>query len=372
MSGIRVLRLYHSAVVAEYRERERWLREKHGYEVHTVSPPAWPEGGSTVTAAANDSVPLHVVPVRGRRHHPILFWYDRRALRRVLAAVRPHILDVHEEPYSLAAWGAIRDADREAPGAGVCVYTAQNVLKRYPPPFRQLERSVLGRAAAAYPCSREAAEVLRRKGFPGALSVLPLGVTTDGKACVAANGRVRVGFVGRLAPEKGVHIALDAFAQAAAGLDASLEIVGAGPEEAGLRERARVLGLGQRVVFAGAVSQEEALERMRALDVLLVPSIPSRQAKEQFGRVVAQALAAGTAVVASDAGALPDVLGGCGEIARAGDVGDFAGKLGRLLRDSERRRALAEAGRRRAHAKFSWERVADGVDALYREVLARG
>ena len=366
MTGVRVLRLFHSAVVGEFRERERWLREKHGYDVHVVCPPAWPEGGSIVEAAREDGVPVHVVPVRGRVH-PILFWYAPRELRRVLRDVRPHLVDVHEEPYSLAAAFALRAAG-DLP---VCVYTAQNIRKTYPPPFRQLERRVLARAAAAYPCSSEAGDVLRRKGFRGALHVLPLGVS-EAPPRPETNGRLRVGFVGRLVAEKGGHLALAAFAEAAAGLDAVLEVVGAGPEEESLRAGAGRLGLDDRIRFAGAVGQQEALARIAAFDVLLVPSLSTGRWKEQFGRVAAQALAAGTPVLASASGSLPELLDGCGELAREGDVRDLADKLARLLRDPERRAELAALGRSRAAGALSWERVAEGFDRMYREALGRG
>lgn len=370
MSGVRVLRVYHSGVVREYRERERLLRERHGYEVELVVPPAWPEGGSVVTATPDDAVPLHVAPVHGRRH-PNLFWYAGRHLRRVLRRLRPQIVDIHEEPYSLAAAGVLRAVRLEAPQARICIYTAQNIFKRYPPPFPLLERRALRVAAAAYPCSTEAGEVLRAKGFEGALHVLPLGVTPGPEPAVRdRDARLRVGFLGRLVPEKGVELAVRAFARAADGLDASLEFLGAGPEEPRLREVARQLGVAERVVFAGSVSQEEALERMRAYDVLLVPSLTMPNWKEQFGRVAAQAFAAGVPVLASDSGSLPEVLGGCGELAPEGDVADWGRKLARLLRDPSRRGELAVAGRRRALQELSWERVADGCDRMYREVLA--
>lgn len=371
MTAIRVLRVYHSAVVDEYRERERLLRSRHGYDVHLVCPPAWPEGASVVQAAPDAEIPLYVVPVRGRTH-PILFWYASRAFRRVLRSVRPDIVDLHEEPYGLAAAAALPAIRREAPQAAVCMYTAQNILKRYPPPFRQLERRALAATAAAYPCSTEAGEVLRAKGFAGALHVLPLGVSLEAADRVSDGGCLRVGFLGRFVPEKGAAIAVQAFAGAADGLDAQLELVGAGPQEGELRELCAELGLGDRVIFPGAVSQAEALERISSYDALLVPSLTTAAWKEQFGRVAAQALAAGTPVIASDSGSLPEVLEGCGELAREGDAEDFASKLGGLLRDPARRVQLGECGRRRAAEELSWERVADGFDRMYREVLAGG
>jgi glycosyltransferase involved in cell wall biosynthesis len=368
VSGRTILRLYHSAVVGEYRERERWLRAKHGWDVHVVAPPSWPEGGSVVSAERRDDVPMHVVPVRGRRH-PILFWYSVGPLRRILREVRPALVDLHEEPYSLAAWFALRTIESTAPGTPVCVYTAQNIFKRYPLPFRRLERRVLERAQAAFPCSTEAGAVLRRKGFGGRIHVIPLGVSPV-RAEPAANGRLRVGFVGRLVPAKGAHVALEAYARASDGLGARFEVVGTGTHEGELRSLAARLGIADRVEFTGFVAQQEALARIASFDVLVVPSLSTASWKEQFGRVAAQALAAGTPVLASASGSLAEVVGDAGVLAREGDVDDWAEKLRALLRDDSRRAELALRGRRRAAAHFSWERVADRVDAMYREVLA--
>lgn len=369
MTPIRVLRIYHSAVVDEYRERDRLLRRRHGYDVHLVCPPAWPEGTGVVSAPPDAEIPLHVVALRGPRR-PNLFWYRSRALRRVLREVRPQIIDLHEEPHSLAAAAALRAIRAEAPDAPVCIYTAQNIHKRYPPPWPWLEHRARSAAAAAYPCSTEAGQVLRAKGFTGALHVLPLGVTLGPERLARpGDAPLQVGFVGRLVPEKGGELAVRAFARAARGLEATLELVGAGPQEAELRACATSLGVASRVRFTGSVSQEDALERIRSFDVLLVPSIGNRRWKEQYGRVAAQALAAGTPVIASASGSLLEVVGDGGELAREGDVDDLADTLGRLLRDPARRAQLTQRGQRRAAEALSWECVADGVAAMYRQVL---
>ncbi len=357
---MRVLRLFHSAVVPEFLERERLLRTQHGWDVHVACPPAWSEGGSVVTASHDPEVPVHVLPIHGKRH-PILFWYSQRALRALMRELQPDIVDVHEEPYSLAARGIVRAAAREVPNATIVIYTAQNLYKRYPLFFRRSERKVLRRVAAAYPCSTEAGQVLRRKGYGGPLHVLPLGVS-PAPPRPDANGRLRVGFVSRLVPEKGGRLAVEAFARASQGLDATLEIVGSGPDEPSLRALA-----GDNVVFTGAIPQHEALERISSYDVLLVPSLGTKRWKEQFGRVVAQGLAAGTPVIASDSGSLPEVLGGAGEIVSEGDADALADTLSTLLRDAGRREQLARLGRKRAAEALSWNRVAEGFDSMYRE-----
>jgi glycosyltransferase involved in cell wall biosynthesis len=359
-------------VVAEYRKREHALRRRHGYDVHLVAPPSFPEGGSVVEAEADPEVPVHVVAVHGRSGHPILFWYSQRGLRRVLREVRPEIVDVHEEPYSLAAAAALSAVRAEVPEARVCIYSAQNILKRYPPPFRQLQRRALRAATAAYPCSTEAGAVLRSNGFAGAVHVIPLGVTvrSDGAPRENSGARpLRVGFLGRLEPYKGAELALRAFVTAAADLDALLEIVGAGSERPSLERCAAELGVTARVTFTGAVSQADALARIAAYDVVLVPSLSTPRWKEQFGRITAQALEAGTPVIASNSGSLPEVLGDCGELFEEGDLAELSESLARLLRDPARRAYLSSRGRRRAVEAFSWDAVADGCDRMYRQML---
>jgi glycosyltransferase involved in cell wall biosynthesis len=314
-------------------------------------------------------VPVHVVDVRGRQH-PILFWYSSHALRRLLRDLRPQIVDIHEEPYSLAAAFALRAIRREAPNARICIYTAQNIFKRYPPPFRQLERRALKAAAAAYPCSTEAGQVLKRKGFTGRLHVLPLGVTPAAEPPVPRkDGQLRVGFLGRLEPYKGAQVAIRAFAEATRDTNALLEIVGSGRQRHELEACAASLGISDRVIFPGAVPQAEALSRIRRYDVVVVPSLTTKTWKEQFGRVPAQAFALGAAVLASDSGSLPEVVAGCGEIAAEGDVLDFAEKLHGLLRDPGRRAELTSRGYQRAVEALSWEKVADGGDQMYRSAL---
>jgi glycosyltransferase involved in cell wall biosynthesis len=352
-------------VVSEYRERVRLLRSRHGYDLHVVSPPAWIEGGSLVRAAPDPDVPVHVVDTRGRQH-PILFWYAGRAFRRVLRELRPAIVDLHEEPYSLATAAALWAVAREVPDARVCVYSAQNIVKRFPPPFRQLERQALGRATAAYPCSTEAGEVLRSKGFAGAVHVLPLGVTIRNRPPrVFGDGPLTVGFLGRLEPYKGGEIAVRAFAAAADGLDASLEVVGDGSQRADLEACAQQLGLGSRVRFTGAVSQEEALDRIATYDVVLVPSLTTKTWKEQFGRIPVQALEAGTPVIASDSGSLREVLGDHGILVAEGDVTALAQALSALLNDHVLRSVMSARGRESAAVAFSWETVADGFHTMY-------
>jgi glycosyltransferase involved in cell wall biosynthesis len=323
-----------------------------------------------VPSEPDENVPTYVVPTRGREH-PILFWYASADFRKVLRRVRPQIVDLHEEPYSLAVAAALRAIEAEAPNARICMYSAQNIHKRYPTPVRQLERRALRRTSAMYPCSHEAAEVIREKGFTGVLDVVPLGVTVQSRdeRVFSDTRSLKVGFVARLEPYKGGELAVRAFATASQNVDATLEIVGEGSHRVELEALVRELGISARVTFAGAVSQTEALERIGTYDTILVPSYTTASWKEQFGRIPVQAMEAGTPVIASDSGSLREVVGDAGLLVAERDLDELTASLHRLLRDASLRNELSARGRDRALRCFAWEHVAASLDTMYRAIL---
>ncbi|HLH27340.1 MAG TPA: glycosyltransferase, partial [Acidimicrobiales bacterium] len=276
--ALRVLRVSHSSVVTAWRHRERELRRR-GVEVRLLSAARWEEGGALVRLeAAGDDF---VRPVATFGRHPNLFVYDPRPLWRELGDGGWDVLDLHEEPFALATAEVLllrRLRRRRMP---YVLYSAQNLDKRYPPPFRWLERWSLRRAGGAYPANEETARILRRKGLRGPAVVIPLGVDLERFSPAARpppEGRLRVGFVGRLVPEKGVDVLLRA---AARDPRLDLVVVGGGPEEARLRELAAELGLGGRVAFCGPVDESSTPEVYRSLDALAVPSLPTGSWVEQ-------------------------------------------------------------------------------------------
>jgi glycosyltransferase involved in cell wall biosynthesis len=364
----KVLRVYHSAVVGEWRERDRELRRR-GARVTLVAPTAWREGGRQVPLHAGPDT--FVVPARTWGSHPALFAYDPLPLLRLLRRERFDHVDVHEEPCSLAA-AEVRLLRRWfQPGSKLLLYSAQNIPKRYPLPFRRFEAAALAEAAGVYVCNRAAGEILRAKGFDGTVGVLPLGVDVERFAPrpvldePAGARPLLVGYVGRLTPEKGVDVLL----RAAAGQSAwSLKIVGDGPAREDLRRLAAALGLAHCVEFTAALPHHRLPDLYRAIDVLAVPSRPTPRWQEQFCRVAVEAMASGVPVVASASGSLPEVVGDAGVLVPAGDPAALGAALQDLADRPGRRRELGDRGRR-CSARFSWGSVAAAHLALYQEVL---
>ena len=158
----------------------------------------------------------------------------------------------------------------------------------------------------------------------------------EAREALALSGRV-VATAGRLTAQKALGDALAAIARVDG---ASLVVLGDGPERPRLEARRDELGLGDRVRFLGAGTRDDVVRLFRAADVALLTS-----AWENLPHTVLEALAAGTPVVATAVGGVPEVVreGENGLLVAAGDVEAIAGALARLLGDDALRERLAAA-----------------------------
>jgi glycosyltransferase involved in cell wall biosynthesis len=166
---------------------------------------------------------------------------------------------------------------------------------------------------------------------------------------------------------KGIVYLLRALALLPASTSAHLYIVG-GPSS-GQRvapDEIMRLDIADRVTIVGRVSDEELAQWYRRAQVLVSPSL-----YEGFGLPAAEAMASGTPVIASDAGALPEVVAHLetGIIVPAADERALADAIASLLDDPERCRRMGEAGRARVLGRFTWEQHARGIEALYTRVV---
>jgi glycosyltransferase involved in cell wall biosynthesis len=212
------------------------------------------------------------------------------------------------------------------------------------------QRRVIDQADAVIVPSAFARERLRELGAPldwECVHVLPPPVRVVGQAAAVESGAYAL-VVSRLAPEKGIDVAIDACRIAGV----ALVVAGDGPELDALRARA---GDGD-VRFAGCVDDGE-LQRLRAGAALAV--VPSRSA-ETFGMAAAEAMAAGVPVVASRVGALPELVEEDG-LAEPGDATALADAIGRRWQDA----SAAQRGRVRVQELCAPKSVAQGLARAY-------
>ncbi|WP_396657436.1 glycosyltransferase [Microbacterium sp.] len=351
--------------MSAWRGRERGLRAL-GVELTLLAARSWHAGGAEVSLGAEEEPAT--VPVGTVGRHPALFLFDPRPVWRALGE-QWDVIDIHEEPFSLAAAEILLLRKLRRNRAPVVLYTAQNIAKRYPVPFRWFERAALRAASGISACNSEAATITVAKGFAGRPRVVPLGVDlaafSPGASSRATteDAVITVGFVGRLVPEKGVPLLLEAVAGDAR---LRLRLAGAGPLAHEIGRRAASFGIAERVELLGSVPPEQIADFYRSVDVLAVPSVATPRWTEQFGRVAVEAMACGVPVVSSDAGALPEVVGGAGIVVPAGDAAALSDAL--VEAAGPRRAELVAAGFVRA-GECSWDAVARDYLALYRSVL---
>lgn len=363
---MRVLMLSKACIVGIYQPKLEAIARR-GVELTVLVPPSWRDerGAQQLERSFTAGYTLRPIPIRFNgsfhlHHYP--------TLAREISQLRPQIVHIDEEPYNLATWQALRLARRA--GVNSLFFTWQNIPRRYPPPFSWGERWVMRRADYAIAGTATAADVLRGKGYRGPLRTIPQFGTSETLFAPPQTKSQRaftIGYIGRIVPEKGIGILLRAAAQL--GGDWRMRLIGGGSALDEAQALAQALGVADRLTFAGQLPSAELPAEYHQIDVLVLPSLTRPNWKEQFGRVLIEAMASGVPVIGSDSGAIPGVIAEAGLIVPEGDVDALARALADLRDQPTLRSALSEQGRARFLANFTHEQVAASTVAVYREML---
>ncbi len=286
--------------------------------------------------------------------------------------IRPDIVHIDEEHYSFITFQAMRLAKKF--GAKAIFFTWQNIYKKYPPPFSWIEKYNLRHADFAIAGNQEAKNILFQKGFNKEVEVIPqFGIdpkifkkddVENLKKELNPEDKFIIGFAGRLVREKGIIDLLDAVLNIE--LDSHLFIIGAGPLKNKIIERAKGAGISQRVKIIDPVPSFEIYKYFNCMDCLALPSLTTSNWKEQFGRVLIEAMACEVPVIGSNSGEIPNVIGDAGLIFKEGNISDLASKI-RLLRNNDALRIeLGRKGRQRVLEHFTQKIVAEKTYEVYK------
>ena len=364
---MRVLMLSKACIVGIYQPKLEAIARR-GVELKALVPPFWRDerGVQRLERRYTAGYDLSAIPIRfnGNFH---LHHYP--TLGREIAAFQPQIAHIDEEPYNLATWQALYLARRA--GAKTLFFSWQNISRPYPPPFSWGESWALRNADYALAGTDDAAEVLRRKGYRGPIATIPqfgAGESLFQPATSRPDRPFTIGFIGRVVPEKGLQILLRAAAQLAG--DWRLRLVGGGSAIDEMRKLAHSLGIEDRISFVGQLLSADLPSEYHKIDALVLPSLTRRNWKEQFGRVLVEAMASGVPILGSDSGAIPAVIGQAGLIVPEGDAAALAVALRDLRGQPRLRVELVRKGRARFLAHFTHESVAAATVAVYQEMIA--
>jgi glycosyltransferase involved in cell wall biosynthesis len=353
------------------------LARLSGLELALMVPTRWrdPLHSLALERPSGSAYRVFEIPLRSLGGHlnysQVLGGYLVRALR----TFRPDIVHVEEEPESVAALEVVFWARRF--GARVALFTWENIGITHRWYRGHMRRFTLRRVDHLIAGNRQAGDVCRRDGYGGPITVIPqFGVDPDVFRVGSADG-IRhtlnlsgpvVGFVGRLVPEKGIFVLVEALARLAH-LPWSMLVVGDGPSWEDLKARTEARGLAQRLTWVSSVPHQEVPRYLQAMDVLVLASLTGTAWKEQFGHVLIEAMACRVPVVGSDSGAIPEVIGDAGFVTREGDPASLAEALKPLLEDPELRTRCGALGRARVEAEFTHARIAEKTWAVYERML---
>lgn len=337
-----------------------------GVSLAVAVPDRWASNdGSEKPTSANedDGIKLIPVPVRGEAGEPGRLNWDGKTLGRVITDFRPDLVHIEEEPWTQVAALALRLA-RKLDTRSV-VSTSESVSQTHTIGERlRRERSL--RLATGVMASNKLALALATKRRPTAprLSLPLLGVTPSPLKAREPHSNLAIAFVGRLVPERG----LDLLFRACVGLAGrwSLIVIGTGPSQEELEELAQRLGIAARISWAGALPRQSVEEMWPRLDCLVLPSRTTERWVMTVGRAALHAMAHGVAVVGTNSGALPELVGDAGRIVPEEDVPALAAILQEFYADRSECERLGSMGRRRVVEEFSDDAIARKVLTFWR------
>jgi glycosyltransferase involved in cell wall biosynthesis len=333
-----------------------------------------PRGGAVGPPDFGTKHKLAGVRVRGDR----LTWMAYRGLSPLVKDLRPDLVHVLNEPWSVVVLQAIHAGARH-----VVTHGCENLWDQGSPleamARRIATRRDLRRTSGFVSWNREGVVWARRRGLPPAsptlvlCAVLPKLERFSHPERRRATGRERwgfdqefvVGYVGRLVAEKGIDWLLKSWRTASLPDHARLVFIGKGPMEGAIRAAATA---DPRIRLIGPVSFDQVPTVMASLDALVLPSLTTRDWCEQYGRVITEAMASWVPVIASDSGAIPEVVGDAGIIVSEGSTAELAATLRQVALDPAVHRVLAEAGLARAQTAFSPAIEAERLRGFWRTV----
>ncbi len=381
--------VWHAAVEPEYRKLLAAIADC-GVDLLAIVPTAWTEGGKLLkvrSMASDKGCRIEALAALGRDRVKRFFYPNIPRLASLLRSFSPDVLHVFEEPYSLCTFEILLLKKLVASKARVVIHTFENLPTDHGVPFAASERFCFKHADAFISVPEEGINVLRSKGYRGPIHCIPIGLDAnkfyrrnnpfDDLAFLEADllnalraDTFKIAYVGRLVPEKGVDLLAEAVASLRAkGMDLVLFIVGAGQWKRDLERLVEQKGIGKQTFFLAPLQSSALSAFLSCMNTLVLPSRSTGRWKEQFGRVLIEAMACGVPVVGSSSGEIPNVIGEGGLIFKEGDVEDLVARLSLLAGDDVLRKRLAAKGRARVLERFTHEKVADGIVSCYKEIL---
>ncbi len=367
---MKVLVIWKALVSESYHRKLKELAKFKDVELTLIVPTKWHKTSLEKKYCKEcRMIPIRIV-MSGHNH---LHWYPR--LEEYIRQIQPDIFHIEEEHYSIVTFQAIRLAKKY--NIKCLFVTWQNIYKKYPFPFSWLERYNLKNADYAVAGNESIRNILVRKGFDTErISLIPLGTDTslfrkmesiDLRSSLHL-GAFTIGYLGRFVEEKGVLDLLKAVSQIKDNFN--LLMIGSGKLKHKINSVGRRLGISEQIMFKDDIPSSQVPNYLNCMDCIVLPSRTTRKWKEQFGRVLTEAMSCEVPVIGSDSGEIPNVVDDCGLIFKEGDIDDLSSKIKLLINNAVLRKDLAKKGRQRVLENFTQEIVAKKTYRIYQKMMS--
>lgn len=395
---MRILVASHTYIVDLNCEKLRALANlEPEVEVTIVVPRRWQPGGvqnKTIETHFRQEGSFQIVPVSNFSQNNqglLTFGADLISL---LRRFRPQIIQVEQGSKALGYAQLITLNRLLGLKAKNLFFTWWNLPYELKFPVSWLEAYNLRHTDGLVAGNQDGAEILQKRGYQGPIKVMPqLGVDTrlfypQPQPELAAKLGIQptdfvIGFVGRFVEEKGLLTLLQAVANLPKNWEGSPErpwkllLLGRGPLQSVLREKATDLGIQKQLILLESVPHDEVPRYINLMSVLVLPSQSTSEFKtmtavgwkEQFGHVLIEAMASKVPTIGSDSGEIPNVIGDAGLVFPEGDVTALQNCLQQLRSQPEFAQELSEKGYQRAIAQYTNQALAKQLLDFYKELL---
>jgi len=286
-------------------------------------------------------------------------------LKREVKRIKPDFIWAHEEPNDvfvnqMLRWFYLRRIPRIVVAVVENIWPLTGGFRARWQHFRR--RWLWRRFDGVLACASKSAESIRPYGMPNSVPIsiawlphlLPPEPGRNGNTPFLPQkqeGEFFVGFAGRITAAKGWRVLLAAMTELPENFKCL--VAGASDEEAELRLWCQVPSIRSRVRYFGVLEKERLWSFYRTLDAFVLPSLTTSLWTEQFGSVLAEAMACGVPVVGSTSGAIPEVIGDCGLVVEENNPAAIAQALQTLARDPDLRVRCKKAGLQRFEREFT-------------------
>ncbi len=352
-------------------------------EILLISPPSWhiPSFPPVPLFTDNEKIKIVSLPTAFTGHGGLYFFRSLKLIS-ILKSFQPDIIQVDQEPHSLVYLQVLLAKSIVSPKAKLIFFSWNNLpnLRKFPKNIsvEMIQGFTLKHTDGAVCGNPDGAQILESIGFKNPIEVIPqFGIESsvykkdnveELKKKLKIGSSFVIGYIGRIIPEKGLMTLMETLKELK-NYNWKILFVGRGDMMPEILSFGRTYNIEDRIINIDNAFWYDIVPYMNCMDVLVLPSVSTTYWKEQFGRVLIEAMACEVPIIGSDSGAIPWVIGDAGLVFPEENVGKLRTHILNLIQHISLREELAKLGKLRMEREFTEEIVACKYLEFYKRII---